>query len=252
MLEKFKSLAARTSFQRPSTGAIVMTVLLTAAAGSALSRGAGDEFHTVPAFSATTAASAPVAKDATSETAIVAGGCFWGVQGVFQHVKGVSSVVSGYAGGEQSTAKYDAVGSGSTGHAEAVKITFDPRVISYARILQIYFSVAHNPTELNRQGPDSGTQYRSAVFPTNPLQASMTKAYIAQLDKTKVFGKPLATKIEPDRPFYAAEDYHQDYLTLHPNQPYIMMNDLPKVDALKRMFPEQYRAEPVLVMASRR
>ena len=252
MLQNLKNLVQRSTLQRPSTGAIVMTVLLTVAAGSALSRGAGDEFHTVPAFSAIPAASAPVVKDATSDTAVVAGGCFWGVQGVFQHVKGVNSVVSGYAGGEQSTAKYDAVGSGSTGHAEAVKITFDPRVISYAQILQIYFSVAHNPTELNRQGPDSGTQYRSAVFPANPQQASVTKAYIAQLDKAKVFGKLLATKVEADRPFYAAEDYHQDYLTLHPNNPYIMINDLPKVDALKRMFPEQYRAEPVLVMASRR
>ncbi|MBC7414688.1 MAG: peptide-methionine (S)-S-oxide reductase MsrA, partial [Herminiimonas sp.] len=178
--------------------------------------------------------------------------CFWGVQGVFEHVKGVTSAVSGYAGGEQSTARYDDVGSGATGHAEAVKITFDPRVISYARILQIYFSVAHNPTELNRQGPDSGTQYRSAVFPTSPAQASVTTAYIAQLDKAKVFSKPIATRIEPDRKFYAAEDYHQDYLTLHPNQPYIMINDLPKVDALKRMFPEQYRADPVLVTAARK
>ena len=251
MFQKLKTAIQRPALRRPSTGAIVMTVLLTAAAGSALSRG-GDEFHTVPAFSAAPAASAPLAKDATSEVAVVAGGCFWGVQGVFQHVKGVTGVISGYAGGEQSTAKYDAVGSGSTGHAEAVKISFDPRVISYAQILQIYFSVAHNPTELNRQGPDSGTQYRSAVFPTNPQQANVTKAYIAQLDKAKVFGKPIATKVEGDRPFYAAEDYHQDYLTLHPNNPYIMINDLPKVDALKKMYPEQYRAEPVLVMASRR
>ena len=251
MFQKLKTSIRRSPFQRPSTGAIVMTVLLTAAAGSALSRG-GDEFHTVPAFSTTPAASAPVANGATSEVAVVAGGCFWGVQGVFQHVKGVTGVVSGYAGGEQSTAKYEAVGSGSTGHAEAVKITFDPRVISYARILQIYFSVAHNPTELNRQGPDSGTQYRSAVFPATPQQAGVTKAYIAQLDKAKVFGKPIATKVEGDKPFYAAEDYHQDYLTLHPNNPYIMINDLPKVDALKKMYPEQYRADPVLVMASRK
>ena len=252
MFQNLKNFFYRSSVQRPSAGAIVMTVLLTGAAGSALSRSGGDEFHTVPAFSATPAASAPVAKDATSEVAVLAGGCFWGVQGVFEHVKGVTSAVSGYAGGEQSTAKYDAVGSGSTGHAEAVKVTFDPRVISYAQILQIYFSVAHNPTELNRQGPDSGTQYRSAVFPANPQQAGVTKAYIAQLDKAKVFGKPIATRIEGERPFFVAETYHQDYLTLHPNNPYIMINDLPKVDALKRMFPEQYRPDPVLVMASRR
>lgn len=247
MFQKVKTLIQRSPLHRPSASAIVLTVVLAAAAGSALSRG-GDEFHTVPAF----AASAPMAKDATSDTAVVAGGCFWGVQGVFEHVKGVTSAVSGYAGGEKSTAQYETVGSGSTGHAEAVKITFDPRVISYAQILQIYFSVAHNPTELNRQGPDSGTQYRSAVFPTNPQQAAVAKAYIAQLDKTKVFGKPIATKVEGEKPFYAAEDYHQDYLTLHPNNPYIMINDLPKVDALKKMFPDQYRADPVLVMASKR
>ena len=246
MFQRFETFRTRPSFKRPSTGSVVMALVLTAAAGSALSRG-GSEFHAVQAY----AASAPAAT-ATSDTAIVAGGCFWGVQGVFEHVKGVTSAVSGYAGGEQATAKYRQVGGGDTGHAEAVKITFDPRVISYAQILQIYFSVAHDPTELNRQGPDSGTQYRSTVFPLNPQQAGVAKAYIAQLDKAKVFDKPIATTIEANRAFYAAEDYHQDYLTLNPNNPYIVINDLPKVDALKKMYPQQYRSDPVLVMAAKR
>ncbi len=254
MLKHLKSLATQSPFRRPSLGALTMVVLLGAATGTALSRASSDDFRVVPAFAAsattTTTATATAAREATSEEAVIAGGCFWGVQGVFQHVKGVTNAVSGYAGGAQASAKYREVGGGETGHAEAVKITFDPRQISYARILQIYFSVAHNPTELNRQGPDSGTQYRSAVFPANPEQARIAKAYIAQLDKEKVFGSPIATTIEPARPFYAAEDYHQDYLTLHPNEPYIMYNDLPKVDALKRMFPQQYRAEPVLVSAA--
>ena len=246
MPDDLKKLAARLPLRRPSLGAVAMVVLLSAATGTALSRASSDDFHLVPAF----AASAPAGKDATLEEAVIAGGCFWGVQGVFQHVKGVTNAISGYAGGAQASAKYRDVGSGDTGHAEAVRITYDPRQISYARILQIYFSVAHNPTELNRQGPDSGTQYRSAVFPVNPEQARIAKAYIAQLDRGKVFKSPIATTIEPAKPFFAAEDYHQDYLTLHPNEPYIMLNDLPKVDALKRMFPEQYRAEPVLVSAA--
>lgn len=246
MLKKLETLAKTLPFRRPSVGALTMVVLLCATAGTALSRASADDFHVVPAF----AANAPATSQATTEEAVIAGGCFWGVQGVFQHVKGVTSAVSGYAGGAQATAKYHDVGSGETGHAEAVKITFDPRQISYARILQIYFSVAHNPTELNRQGPDSGTQYRSAVFPATPEQARVAKAYIAQLDNARVFKSPIATTIEPTKPFYAAEDYHQDYLTLHPNEPYIMFNDLPKVDALKRMFPQQYRPEPVLVSAA--
>lgn len=243
MFKQLKTFATQFAQRRPSLGAMTMVVLLSTATGTVLSRASGEDFKVVPAF----AASAPASKEATTEEAVIAGGCFWGVQGVFQHVKGITNAVSGYAGGAQASAKYRDVGSGETGHAEAVRITFDPRQISYARILQIYFSVAHNPTELNRQGPDSGTQYRSAVFPVNPEQARVAKAYIAQLDKGKVFKSPIATTIEPAKPFYAAEDYHQDYLTLHPNEPYIMFNDLPKVDALKRMFPEQYRAEPVLV-----
>jgi peptide-methionine (S)-S-oxide reductase len=185
----------------------------------------------------------------TPETAVLAGGCFWGVQGVFQHVSGVTSAVSGYAGGEKNTAHYEMVGSGRTGHAESVRITFDPRKISYGRILQIYFSVAHDPTQLNRQGPDVGTQYRSAIFPANAEQARLARAYIAQLNQARVYNAAIVTKIEPGREFYAAEDYHQDYMTLHPAQPYIVYNDLPKIDDLKNVFPDLYRAAPVLVAA---
>ena len=187
----------------------------------------------------------------TTETAVLAGGCFWGVQGVFQHVKGVTNAVSGYAGGDKKTAQYEVVGTGRTGHAESVRITFDPRQISYGRILQIYFSVAHNPTELNRQGPDVGTQYRSAIFPANAEQAQIAKAYIGQLNQAHAFDAAIVTKIEPGKEFYPAEDYHQDFLTLHPNYPYIVYNDLPKIDDLKRIFPDLYRADPVLVSAAR-
>lgn len=187
--------------------------------------------------------------DTTSETAVLAGGCFWGVQGVFQHVEGVRSAVSGYAGGEKSTADYETVSSGTTGHAESVKITYDPHKISYGRILQIYFSAVHNPTELNRQGPDFGTQYRSAIFPTDAEQAAIARSYITQLNAAKTFSSPIVTSIEADKVFYPAEGYHQDYLTLHPHQPYIAINDLPKVHDLQRLFPELYRADPVLVSA---
>jgi peptide-methionine (S)-S-oxide reductase len=169
------------------------------------------------------------------------------VQGVFQHVEGVTRAVSGYAGGAKETADYDKVGSGRTGHAESVRITYDPRKVSYGRLLQIYFSVAHDPTELNRQGPDVGTQYRSTIFPTSEAQAKVAKAYIDQLDQAHAFAAKIVTTIEPGRAFYPAEAYHQDYLTLHPNQPYIAINDLPKVANLKRLFAESYRAEPVLV-----
>jgi peptide-methionine (S)-S-oxide reductase len=186
---------------------------------------------------------------ASSETAVLAGGCFWGVQGVFQHVDGVTAAVSGYAGGARDTAEYETVSSGRTGHAESVQITFDPHRVSYGRILQIYFSVAHDPTELNRQGPDTGTQYRSAIFPENAEQARVAEAYIAQLEQAKIFPAPIVTTVEPGKQFYAAEAYHQDYLTLHPAQPYIAINDLPKIEALKRLFPERYHSTPVLVAA---
>jgi peptide-methionine (S)-S-oxide reductase len=188
----------------------------------------------------------PANPQATTEIAVLGGGCFWGVQGVFQHVEGVTSAVSGYAGGASNTAQYEMVGTNTTGHAESVRITFDPRRISYGRILQIYFSVAHDPTQLNRQGPDVGTQYRSVIFPTNPEQTQIAEAYIVQLNQAHLFDAPVVTKIEPDREFYPAEDYHQDFLTRNPHYPYIVINDLPKIDNLKRLFPDLYRAAPVL------
>jgi peptide-methionine (S)-S-oxide reductase len=184
-----------------------------------------------------------------SETAVFAGGCFWGVQGVFQHVKGVASAVSGYAGGEASTAQYETVSTGETGHAESVRVTFDPHQITYGKLLQIYFSVAHDPTELNRQGPDTGTQYRSEVFAATPDQARIAKSYIGDLNKAHAFEAAIVTKVEPLKGFYAAEDYHQDFLTRNPTYPYIVINDLPKIEALKRLFPDEYRPEPVLVGA---
>jgi peptide-methionine (S)-S-oxide reductase len=192
----------------------------------------------------------PSSPQATSEVAVLAGGCFWGVQGVFQHVAGVTSAVSGYAGGAANTAHYEMVGNNTTGHAESVQVAFDPRHISYGHILQIYFSVAHDPTELNRQGPDVGAQYRSAIFPTNSEQAHIAEAYIAQLNQANVFNASIVTKIEPGRSFYPAEDYHQDFLTRNPTYPYIVANDLPKIENLKRLFPNLYRATPVLVAAA--
>jgi peptide-methionine (S)-S-oxide reductase len=187
----------------------------------------------------------------TSEVAVLAGGCFWGVQGVFQHVAGVTSAVSGYAGGARDTADYETVSTGSTGHAESVQITFDPQRISYGRILQIFFSVVHDPTELDYQGPDHGTQYRSAIFPNNAEQAHVAEAYITQLNAAHVFAVPIVTRIEPDKTFYRAEAYHQNYLTLHPTQPYIAINDIPKVEALKQLFPSDYRDTPTLVAAAK-
>jgi peptide-methionine (S)-S-oxide reductase len=207
----------------------------------------------VPAGAQARAVPAPAVDEATtasSETVVLAGGCFWGVQGVFQHVVGVTSAVSGYTGGQKATAEYETVGTGKTGHAESVQITFDPRRVSYGRILQIYFSVAHDPTELNEQGPDVGTQYRSTIFPASAEQARIAKAYIAQLDAAHVYGAKIATTIEPDRNFYPAEAYHQDFLTLHPDYPYIVINDLPKVANLKSSFPDLYRADPVLVSSA--
>jgi peptide-methionine (S)-S-oxide reductase len=190
---------------------------------------------------------ADVAPSDGLQTAVVAGGCFWGVQGVFQHTAGVVNAVSGYAGGSQMTATYEQVSSGSTGHAESVQIKFDPKKISYGKILQIYFSVAHDPTQLNRQGPDSGTQYRSAIFTTSDDQKKVADAYIAQLNAAKVYGKPIVTKVTALQGFFPAEAYHQDYLTLHPNQPYIAYNDLPKIDNLKKLFAENYIEKPTLV-----
>lgn len=182
-----------------------------------------------------------------TETAIFAGGCFWGVQGVFQHLEGVKNAVSGYAGGTEETARYETVGYGKTGHAESVRVTFDPGKVSYGHLLQVYFSVTHDPTQLNRQGPDIGTQYRSAIFPVNDEQAKVAKAYIDQLNKAKVYDAAIVTTIEPGKAFYPAEAYHQDFLINNPTYPYIVYNDLPKIENLKKLFPGDFRQKPVLV-----
>ena len=185
------------------------------------------------------------------QTAVIAGGCFWGVQGVYQHTSGVLNAVSGYSGGSKMTANYTMIGTGTTGHAESVEIKYDPKKISYGKILQIFFSVVHDPTQLNRQGPDTGTQYRSAIFTANDEQKKVAEAYIAQLNAAKVYKKPIVTKVGPLQGFYAAEDYHQDYLTLHPNQPYIAFNDIPKVENLKKIFSENYIEKPTLVSTAK-
>src|SRR5689334_65414 len=207
---------------------------------------AAEEAVVIPA----PAADMPSAPDGL-QTAVIAGGCFWGVQGVFQHTAGVVNAVSGYAGGSQMTATYDQVSTGTTGHAESVQIKFDPKKISYGKILQIFFSVAHDPTQLNRQGPDHGTQYRSAIFTTSDEQKKVADAYIAQLNAAKLFRKPIVTKVGALEGFYPAEDYHQDYLTLHPTQPYIAYNDIPKVEALKKIFAENYLEKPTLVSSAK-
>jgi peptide-methionine (S)-S-oxide reductase len=181
-----------------------------------------------------------------SQTAVLAGGCFWGVQGVYEHVRGVQKVIAGYAGGERNTAQYETVSSGTTGHAESVRITFDPAQISYGQILQIAFSVVHDPTQLNRQGPDVGTQYRSAIFYADDSQKRIAQAYIAQLDQAHVFNRPIVTKLELLHGFYPAEGYHQDYLVHNPNQPYIAYYDLPKIENFHKTFPELYSGQPVL------
>ncbi len=181
------------------------------------------------------------------QTAVLAGGCFWGVQAVYQHTTGVANAVSGYAGGAKETAEYRRTNYGDTGHAEAVEIKYDPKKISYGKLLQIYFSVVHDPTQLNRQGPDSGTQYRSTIFAQNDEQKKVAEAYIAQLNAAKVFKAKIATTIETGKPFYIGEDYHQDYATLNPLQPYILINDKPKIGHMAKYFPDNYRAKPVLV-----
>jgi peptide-methionine (S)-S-oxide reductase len=181
-----------------------------------------------------------------AQTAVLAAGCFWGVQGVFEHVRGVRKVVSGYAGGERSTAQYETVSTGATGHAESVMITFDPAQISYGQLLQIAFSVVHDPTQLNRQGPDVGSQYRSAIFVADADQRRIAETYIAQLDQAHAFPRPITTRIEALKGFYPAEGYHQDYLVHHPDALYIEYNDLPKVENLERVFPALYSPQPVL------
>jgi peptide-methionine (S)-S-oxide reductase len=183
-----------------------------------------------------------------SETAVLAGGCFWGVQGVFEHVRGVQRVVAGYSGGAANTADYETVSDGATGHAESVRITYDPAQISYGQILRVFFSVALDPTEVDRQGPDIGTQYRSEIFYATPEQEQVARAYIAQLDQAHAFVSPIATRVDPLTGFYPAEAYHQDYLVRHPGNPYIVVNDLPKVNDLRRLFPDSYAAQPVLAL----
>jgi len=177
------------------------------------------------------------------ETAVFAGGCFWGVQGVFQHVKGVASAVSGYSGGDKSAAQYETVSTGTTGHAESVQVTYDPSKVSYDDLLKVFFFVAHDPTELNRQGPDSGTQYRSSIFYMNDAQKKMADDYIAQLDQQHAFSGPIVTKVVPFTGFYPAEDYHQNYLELHPDQPYIVYNDLPKLEQFQKDLPGLYERQ---------
>jgi peptide-methionine (S)-S-oxide reductase len=188
----------------------------------------------------------PTAAPGATETAVLAGGCFWGVQGVFQHVKGVTTAQSGYAGGQQETADYETVSTGTTGHAESVRITYDPAQVSFGQLLQIYFSVVQDPTQLDRQGPDDGTQYRSAIFVQDPIQQRVADAYVAQLSAAKVFPAPIVTTVEPNTGFFPAEQYHQNYLNSHPTSSYILANDMPKVDALEQLFPGEYRAQPVL------
>lgn len=216
---------------------------------------AGAAFWLTPAISAEDAVKIPPPAldekaSAGTEKAIFAGGCFWGVQGVFQHVKGVTEAVSGYTGGDKDTAVYETVGSGRTGHAESVEITYDPSKITYGQLLQVYFSVAHNPTQLNFQGPDSGTQYRSTIFAENDAQKEIAQSYIAQLDQAKVFPQPIVTTLETGKTFYPAENYHQDFLALNPTYPYIVYNDLPKVANLKALFPALYSDKPVLVQSA--
>jgi peptide-methionine (S)-S-oxide reductase len=230
----------RSLFSRVTLCAAAIGTLAIAAAVISPSRAAEDAVIIPPP-------AVDVASTDGLQTAVVAGGCFWGVQGVFQHTAGVVNAVSGYAGGSKMTADYTMVSTGTTGHAESVQIKFDPKKISYGKILQIFFSVAHDPTQLNRQGPDSGTQYRSAIFTTTDEQKKVADAYIAQLNAAKVYGKPIVTKVGPLEGFFQAEAYHQDYLTLHPSQPYIAYNDLPKIENLKKIFAANYIEKPTLV-----
>jgi len=229
---------------RLSLCAAAIGALAIAAFAAAPSR-AAEEAVIIPA------PAADVTPAGSLQTAILAGGCFWGVQGVFQHTAGVVNAVSGYAGGSKATADYNLVSMGTTGHAEAVEIKYDPQKISYGKILQIFFSVVHDPTQLNRQGPDTGTQYRSEIFTTSDEQKKVAEAYIAQLNAAKVYKKPIVTKIGALEAFYPAEAYHQDYLTLHPNQPYIAFNDIPKVHNLKKIFSENYIEKPTLVSTAK-
>src|SRR5437868_12898569 len=209
--------------------------------------GCGANADTVNRAIPTPAIDSAAAEAAGPQVAVLAGGWFWGQQGMFEHVRGVTKVVAGYSGGERGTAHYEMVGTETTGHAESVEITFDPKQISYGQLLQLFFSVAHDPTQLNRQGPDSGPSYRSEIFFTSPTQERIARAYVDQLTKANVFKSPIVTRIEPLKAFYAAEDYHQDYLIHNPHQPYIVFNDQPKIEELKRNYPQMYRDKPVTI-----
>jgi len=225
----------------------IAAALALAACGLACQVGADAIDKVIPAPALDT----PAAEATGLQTAVLAGGCFWGLQGMFEHVNGVTKVVAGYSGGTRETAHYEMVGTERTGHAESVEITFDPKRISYGQLLRLYLSVAHDPTQLNRQGPDSGPSYRSEIFFTSPTQERIAKAYVVQLTKANVFKSPIVTKIEPMKGFYPAEDYHQDFLIHNPNYPYIVVNDLPKIDALKRVYPDLYRETPVMLSSAR-
>jgi peptide-methionine (S)-S-oxide reductase len=240
------STSARSRF---APGQVTVMLLIAAAVAATLylsPKAAAEKAVALPAPSPDVLAGVVPATGPT-ETVVLAGGCFWGIQAVFQHTQGVLSAVSGYAGGQSSEADYEKVSTGGTGHAEAVQVVFDPKKLSYTQLLQIYFSVAHDPTQLNRQYPDTGTQYRSAVFYQGGSQKLITERYIAQLDAAKVFPAKIVTQVSPLQGFYPAEKYHQNYATLHPESSYIARFDLPKIDHLKTMMPALYRAQPVLV-----
>ena len=219
------------SFSSRLSAVILMVTLV-----GVIACNAGERAVTIPG----PAVDATLASAKMKQTAVIAGGCFWGIQAVFQHVKGVIDATSGYSGGAASTAEYELVGSGDTGHAESVKITYDASQITYGQLLRVFFSVAHDPTELNRQGPDTGSQYRSSIFYGSDEQKRIAEAYIAQLDQAKIFPRPIVTQVVPLKGFYAAEGYHQNYATLHPGDPYIVFNDAPKVAHLRQQFPDLY------------
>jgi len=219
---------------------VIASLLLAALIGAPLPATAAEPAVVIPA---------PALDDARAagplQTAVLAGGCFWGVQGVYEHVRGVKQVLSGYSGGSKATAEYEVVSRGRTGHAESVQIRFDPKEISYGEILRIYFSVVHDPTQLDQQGPDSGPQYRSNIFYASSAQRKIAQAYIIQLDQAKVFERPIVTRLDPLKAFYPAEEYHQDFLQHNPNHPYIVINDLPKIDNLRKIFPTYFREPPI-------
>jgi len=225
-------------------------------ASLALVLGAGSWFALTPLQAADGAVvvAAPALDDPKAagpqRSAVFSGGCFWGVQAVFEHTRGVRQVLAGYAGGEKSTAQYETVSTGTTGHAESVQVSFDPAQISYGELLRVFFSVAHDPTQLNRQGPDAGSQYRSEIFYADERQKQIAAAYIAQLDQSRIFSRRIVTRIDPYRGFYAAESYHQDFLIKNPDNEYILVNDLPKIENLRRLLPELYRGTPVTVGSS--